>query len=157
MKELSCLLFSSPTNCAKFAAALHTELLSLPWQDELRSCDAAFEKGLCVAIGSFTGSYTSRGPHASTGRADYFGTMVNRTARIAQAAHAGQTLFGAVQLDPQPSLGELMPEQLPPTMHFERLGLFAFKVIEGPLAVHELRYPGVEACPEPRTKGRVGE
>lgn len=38
-------------------------------------------------------------PHTSTGRADYFGSVVNRAARLLCAANAGQTLVEALVMD----------------------------------------------------------
>lgn len=166
------LAFSNLSETAAFASALQQQLLQQPWQDGLRSSSPNFSQGLRVGIGALHGSYTSRGPHASTGRADYFGTIVNRTARIAQAAHAGQVLFGADPLDssaasPRKSAGSLrksmepaLSVKLPTGASLERLGAFAFKGIEGPLTVHELRTPRndgqFEIFPEPKCKGRVG-
>lgn len=168
------LAFPSLSETAAFASALQRELAQLPWQDELRACSPAFAEGLRVGIGALHGSYTSRGPHATTGRADYFGTIVNRTARIAAAAHAGQVLLGVdpsvssictVAQAKQSTLCKIegcnrMHVQLPHDAVLERLGAFAFKGIEGPLAVHELRTPRIdgefESFPEPKCKGRVG-
>jgi class 3 adenylate cyclase len=150
------LAFPNLSETAAFACDLQMELAELPWQDELRVCGPAFEQGLRVGIGALHGSYTSRGPHATTGRADYFGTIVNRTARIAQAAHAGQVLFGA---DASMSCSSKSKMQLPAGTALERLGAYAFKGIEGSLAVHELRIPNsdgeVEIFPELKCKGRV--
>merc|ERR1711988_1465764 len=133
------LAFPNLSETAAFASELQRELSELPWQDELRACSPAFSQGLRVGIGALHGSYTSRGPHATTGRADYFGTIVNRTARIAQAAHAGQVLFGADPLDapmgsprnkiltPRRSKQSTLSVQVPTGSTLDRLGSFAFK------------------------------
>merc|ERR1711953_1456017 len=122
-------------------------------------CSPVFANGVRASVGALEGGYTSRGPHASTGRADYFGTMVNRTARIAQAAHAGQVLFGQEFSDLADGTALSLP--LPPGTEVTRLGSYAFKGIDGPLVVHELRVPGkngkFEVFPEPKSKGRVGD
>jgi len=159
------LAFANLSETAAFASALQQELSQQPWEEELKSCSPAFSQGLRVGIGALQGSYTSRGPHASTGRADYFGTIVNRTARIAQAAHAGQVLFGADPLEapegcqprtPRNSKKSMLSVQLPTGTTFQRLGAFAFKGLPGPLVVHELRTPGndgqFETFPEPKNK-----
>merc|ERR1712178_247567 len=130
------LAFPNLSETAAFAHALQGELAEHPWQDELRARSPAFSQGLRVGIGALHVSYTSRGPHATTGRADYFGTIVNRTARIAQAAHAGQVLFGA---DTSMSTTSKFKMQLPQGATLDRLGAYAFKGIEGPLVIHELR------------------
>ena len=49
---------------------------------------------LNVKVGIQQGLFTSQGPHAVTGRADYFGPVVNRAARIAAIGEAGQVLLG---------------------------------------------------------------
>lgn len=41
-------------------------------------------------MGIFTGVPLSVVPHATTGRADYFGAIVNRAARLMAGAKAGQ-------------------------------------------------------------------
>lgn len=90
-------------DAAIFSMLLQRKLPHLPWPDGLKQRGANTARGLRVSIGALSGGYTSRRPHASTGRAtlalkgaqiasqaDYFGTIVNRTARIAAAAHPGQ-------------------------------------------------------------------
>ena len=48
------------------------------------------QKGLRVAMGMATGQCLKMKPCARTGRAEYFGPLLNHAARIAQAAHGGQ-------------------------------------------------------------------
>ncbi|KAG9408033.1 hypothetical protein AC1031_021271 [Aphanomyces cochlioides] len=47
-----------------------------------------------ISMGIETGVPVSVSPHKSSGRADYFGNIVNQTARIAKAAHGGQIMMG---------------------------------------------------------------
>lgn len=47
-----------------------------------------------VKVGVHEGEFTSMGPHQTTGRADYFGKVVNRAARVAGAAELGQVYLG---------------------------------------------------------------
>jgi len=140
--------FACPGVAAGFAVALQRALPHLAWPTGLFARSPDFRQGLRVAIGALSGSYTSRGPHTSTGRADYFGTLVNRTARIAGAANGGQTLMG----------GEVAAA--PPGTHFERLGAFALKGVDGPVVLHELRIRSadnrIEVFPELKTMGRMG-
>lgn len=190
------LAFANASDAAAFAVDLQQKLPSLPWPAELKQGirGQEFPQGLRVSIGALSSSYTSRRPHASTGRADYFGTIVNRTARIAAAAHPGQVLLGGEsplpmlpqvagypahaqlpQSQPRLSLGSglllnqtsgavQMPamthSQAPACWSLQRLGSFALKGIDSPIALHELRIldsQGNAQCfPPPKTKGHVG-
>jgi len=95
------LAFANMLDAAVFSILLQRKLTLLPWPEELLQRGPNQARGLRVSIGALSGAYTSRRPHASTGRADYFGTIVNRTARIAAAAHPGQVLLGGdAPLDP---------------------------------------------------------
>lgn len=52
-----------------------------------------------MQVGIVHGEMTKICPHTSTGRADYFGSVVNRAARLLCAATAGQTLIEAQLMD----------------------------------------------------------
>ena len=52
-----------------------------------------------MQVGIVHGDMTKICPHTSTGRADYFGSVVNRAARLLCAANAGQTLVEAQVMD----------------------------------------------------------
>jgi len=149
------LAFHTMQSATAFAVMLQQELPHLPWPEELRTLSPAFSEGLKVAIGALSGGYTSRRPHTSTGRADYFGTIVNRTARIAAAAHGGQVLLGG---DLPAALHDSVESDT--GMQLERLGAFQLKGIDGPMVLHELRVADgdgeFENFPEPKTKGRMG-
>eukprot|EP00551_Chaetoceros_affinis_P012365 CAMPEP_0203674946 /NCGR_PEP_ID=MMETSP0090-20130426/18079_1 /ASSEMBLY_ACC=CAM_ASM_001088 /TAXON_ID=426623 /ORGANISM="Chaetoceros affinis, Strain CCMP159" /LENGTH=646 /DNA_ID=CAMNT_0050540965 /DNA_START=37 /DNA_END=1977 /DNA_ORIENTATION=- len=49
---------------------------------------------LNVKVGIQKGSFLSQGPHKVTGRADYFGQVVNRAARVAVSCVPGQVILG---------------------------------------------------------------
>lgn len=141
------LAFHSMGDCAAFATSLQRAVRETVWPQEVQR-----RGGLRVSVGALSGGYTSRRPHSTTGRADYFGTIVNRTARIAAAAHAGQVLLGGdCPLPPESQLEE--------RCSLQRLGAFHLKGIDSPMVLTELVIPdadgSVEAFPEPRTKGRV--
>eukprot|EP00931_Biecheleriopsis_adriatica_P062113 TRINITY_DN373_c0_g1_i11.p1 TRINITY_DN373_c0_g1~~TRINITY_DN373_c0_g1_i11.p1 ORF type:complete len:1076 (-),score=233.82 TRINITY_DN373_c0_g1_i11:43-3270(-) len=111
------LAFASVGDAVAFSVGLQRKLPDLPWPAELKQGPRGnvYSQGLRVSIGILSGGYTSRRPHASTGRADYFGTIVNRTARIAAAAHPGQVLLGGeAPLDAVPP--RFLPVQLPTSM-----------------------------------------
>lgn len=113
------LAFANMVDAAVFSILLQRKLPHLPWPDGLKQRGPTTARGLRVSIGALSGGYTSRRPHASTGRADYFGTIVNRTARIAAAAHPGQVLLGGdTPIDPSatgrlPGLQWQQPPKLP--------------------------------------------
>jgi hypothetical protein len=49
-----------------------------------------------LQIGVHEGSFSSMGPHNITSRADYYGTAVNRAARVAGAKSPGQVFLGMI-------------------------------------------------------------
>jgi len=49
-----------------------------------------------VRFGCIHGTFLSMGPHRTTGRADYFGTIVNRAARITAKSELGTVNFGVI-------------------------------------------------------------
>eukprot|EP00928_Gymnodinium_smaydae_P044412 TRINITY_DN29627_c0_g1_i1.p1 TRINITY_DN29627_c0_g1~~TRINITY_DN29627_c0_g1_i1.p1 ORF type:complete len:1310 (+),score=216.09 TRINITY_DN29627_c0_g1_i1:506-3931(+) len=148
------LAFADLTDAAAFGAALQQRLPTLPWPEELLQLSPGFSRGLRMAVGALSGRYTCRRPHTSTGRADYFGTIVNRAARIAAAAHPGQVLLSG-------DVGALGDSSSGDGWVLERLGAFALKGIEHPLPLQELRVRredgALEAFAEIRTKGRVSD
>jgi len=163
------LAFNSVDDATKFAVDLQQQLPLLPWPRELRDHSPRFSSGLRVQVGIIEGTYTSRGPHTSTGRADYFGPIVNRAARVAAAAHPGQVLIGEAEDADSPAAGltrtRLISTQVPVTTMrpsapvfgdlspcrdaanarteaaLRRLGAFALKGIEKPLGLWELQIP----------------
>ncbi|GIL87307.1 hypothetical protein Vretifemale_15371 [Volvox reticuliferus] len=94
---------SGPRVAAEAGLALQEWLLQADWPSDLLD---EFESGRVVLgpsgrpllrgfrakVGIFTGVPLSVVPHATTGRADYFGAMVNRAARLMGGAKAGQIL-----------------------------------------------------------------
>lgn len=83
--------------------AFHTMAQAVTFGLNLRSAlgNASFhgqvtnrQRATMVKIGIYAGPYVSMGPHAVTGRADYFGPIVNRAARVASAACPGQVCVG---------------------------------------------------------------
>ncbi|KAL3903133.1 MAG: hypothetical protein SGARI_005514, partial [Bacillariaceae sp.] len=51
-----------------------------------------------IQVGVLEGSFTTMEPNPSTGRADYFGKVVNRSARVAAASEGGQVYLGSLDL-----------------------------------------------------------
>lgn len=69
-------------------------MLELPGAREEYAEDGTLAfRGPRVRMGVYRGQPTRVVPHASTGRADYFGPLVNRAARFCHAsAHGGQVI-----------------------------------------------------------------
>jgi len=57
-----------------------------------------------VKFGCVHGTFLSMGPHRTTGRADYFGTIVNRAARITGKSELGTVNFGVIADKENPKL-----------------------------------------------------
>ncbi|QRN96900.1 AAA family ATPase [Archangium violaceum] len=97
--------FDSAVEAVRWCLLAQQELLHAPWPEELLAeADAAevrgprglVHRGLRVRMGVHLGEPECR-IDTRTGRADYFGRMVNVTARVAAAGHGGQVLVsGAV-------------------------------------------------------------
>jgi class 3 adenylate cyclase len=58
-----------------------------------------------IQVGIHEGPFSSLVPHKVTGRADYFGKVVNRAARVAGAAHPGTVVVAVVEGTSLPELG----------------------------------------------------
>ena len=76
--------------CGLFAKTVHGIRMACTSD---HSCDD------CMKVGIVHGEMTKICPHTSTGRADYFGSVVNRAARLLCAASAGQTLVEALVME----------------------------------------------------------
>jgi len=146
------LAFANMSDTIRFAIELQRSLPFVPWSDQLKEISPEFKHGLQMHIGAYSGEYSSRGPHATTGRADYFGTIVNRTARVAAAAHPGQVLLGG-------DVGLPDVFELPQGTFLRRVGAYSLKGLEMPMPLHELQILDThpEPFPEPRTQGRISD
>lgn len=74
------------------------------------------EREAMFKVGILSGPFTSMGPHKTTGMADYFGPIVNRSARVASNCEKGQVCVGiplshGVTADP-PDFGPKVKVQL---------------------------------------------
>ena len=64
-----------------------------------RSSAQMIFRGLRAKVGIYYGHVYHISPHADTGRADYWGDIVNRAARTMAAAQPGQVLCNASALE----------------------------------------------------------
>jgi class 3 adenylate cyclase len=85
--------FTHPVRALQFCLEVQRELQGHPWSPDLLALPEAAEapgfRGLRVRMGVHIGEPEAR---ARGNRVDYFGPMVNRAARIANAGHGGQIL-----------------------------------------------------------------
>ena len=82
------LAFGCPADAILWSGAVQVQMSdhALKWEDRNK---------FNISIGIEMGVPISVEPHRSSGRADYFGNIVNHTARIAKSAHGGQILLGS--------------------------------------------------------------
>ena len=112
-------------------AAFHTapEALAaaLDIQQAFRAEDWPAETPLKVRAALHTGAAEQRDN-------DYFGTTLNRTARLLSIGHGGQTLLSAVTQ-------ELVRDNLPPRVTLASLGEHRLKDLQRPETVYQLQHP----------------
>jgi class 3 adenylate cyclase len=82
------LVFQRPVDAVLFGLRLLEELRL----KEPRSDGTSLAK--LIKYGCMQGSFLTMGPHRTTGRADYFGKTVNRTARLSSVIALGTVCFG---------------------------------------------------------------
>jgi len=93
-------------------------LFGLNLIDKLKSSNSP----LLAKVGVHGGIYASMGPHTITGRADYFGPVVNRAARIAANSNTGEVRLGI----PKPDLKNFHPPKVK-QVEVQYLGTELFK------------------------------
>jgi len=110
--------FSSPIDC--LGAVIDIQLALL---------DPAATAGMPLAIrcGMHTGTVQARDN-------DYFGSTINRTARIMGAAHGGQVLVSN-------AVADLLRDSLPPGVSLKDLGNVHLKGLATPEAVYQILHP----------------
>lgn len=118
--------FPNLSEAISYATDLATATLTLDWAQTLR--DRGWESGRVVQMGIAYGVPVSQCEHATTGRADYFGSVINLAARAAAAASPGQVL---VALAPKTSEQELkrLARSSAGVGELARLGYYRFKGI----------------------------
>eukprot|EP00899_Mesostigma_viride_P004449 jgi/Mesvir1/14004/Mv02853-RA.5 len=157
------LAFRSPIQAAHFAEAVQREAMDLDWPEHLLEQEAAAEvvklagdkagtpsrkerivfRGLRLQIGLCMGVPKDCQPHMATGRAAYFGPVVNRAARIAATAAPGQTL--ANQDVFEGAKGQTQG------IIFQELGEYGLKGIMELLCLYQISSEGLSLRLFPRT------
>eukprot|EP00899_Mesostigma_viride_P020129 jgi/Mesvir1/28117/Mv04697-RA.1 len=105
-------------------------------------------RGLRIKCGFYWGIPTMCLPHASTGRAAYFGPLMNRAARIASAAASGQTLCNAEAVE---ALQDAMEVQEPDLL-FTALGPATLKGVSAPVPIFQVSCSAIRARSFPRLR-----
>jgi PAS domain S-box-containing protein len=109
------LAFGSSLRAVQCALACQKALVRLHWDSQLLQHSAACKKvvggsvafrGLRVQIGLCTGPVVERKPCRRTGRAEYFGSVLNKAARLAAVTHGGQVLAS------QSTIARLSPDNI---------------------------------------------
>eukprot|EP00899_Mesostigma_viride_P013145 jgi/Mesvir1/21831/Mv04216-RA.1 len=156
------LAFASPVMAARMAEALQRKAMELPWPEQLLELEKAAEvtkpagegdkedvdkdavvfRGLRLQIGLCMGVPVECHPHRATGRAAYYGPIVNRAARIAATAAAGQTLCNDVLYD--------SIEAFSSDLVFKELGKFDLKGVREPMHLFQVSSPALSARLFPR-------
>eukprot|EP00899_Mesostigma_viride_P013151 jgi/Mesvir1/21837/Mv04220-RA.1 len=156
------LAFASPVMAARMAEALQCKAMGLPWPERLLELEQASEvtkpagegaeedvgndvvvfRGLRLQIGLCMGVPAECNPHRATGRAAYYGPIVNRAARIAATAAAGQTLCNDMLHD---SIKASTPD-----LTFKELGKFDLKGVREPMRLFQVSSPALSARLFPR-------
>ncbi|KAF1327907.1 Adenylate guanylate cyclase domain-containing protein, partial [Globisporangium splendens] len=113
------------------------------WNRENENQELMFSMSMGIEVGV----PASVSPHKTSGRADYFGNIVNQTARIAKAASGGQILIGGDAWNSFSSLqhrstpiakSDLLEEVLGSTIfQFKMHGYYSFKGISLPIGLIE--------------------
>jgi predicted ATPase/class 3 adenylate cyclase len=125
-------VFASASDAVQFAVAAQHALQEFPWKSTFPpSVEVAPE--LRVRIGMHSGE--ARTLTHPDGQFDYFGTTVNRAARVSAAGHGGQVLASeATRL--------LSQGLLPSNISFQDLGLHRLKGV-GQVQLWQLSHPGL--------------
>ena len=114
---------------AVFSSAPNAITASLTAQEGLRDEPWGETGPLRVRMGTHVGEAQIRGD-------DYFGTAVNRAARVMAAGHGGQVLLSA-------PIAELVANTLPDGAHLRDLGTHRLKDLAGPEHIFQLVLPGL--------------
>eukprot|EP00899_Mesostigma_viride_P010382 jgi/Mesvir1/19345/Mv10400-RA.2 len=109
--------------------------------------DLTVFRGLRMQVGMYMGVPTDVSPHATTGRAAYYGPVINRTARVAAMAASGQTLCNAELHQ------EVVGKEGTAGLVFVDLGEFPVKGLKMPMHIIQVSSPRTATRLFPRTRG----
>mmetsp|Transcript_28503 Transcript_28503/g.80429 ORF Transcript_28503/g.80429 Transcript_28503/m.80429 type:complete len:495 (-) Transcript_28503:268-1752(-) len=135
------LAFHTPHSAIKWALNVQEELLELEWSPEVLShpsCETCVLNGAVkfrgprLNVGMSYGSVLKKVPSKLTGRADYFGPLLNHAARIKSKAAGGQVVVNSAVLA---GLGSDVTEDSVEPLAFTvtSLGKFDMKGMQAPV------------------------
>ena len=129
--------FHHPFDAFRWCLVVQTILLRVPWDEKLlqqpQACNMTAGhrvtfKGLRVTMGVVSGEATYMKPCQRTGRAEYFGQVLNLSARVAGLAHGGQILCDKNTWKKAASVGF-------PYEHSRYIGLYSLRGIMDPVGL----------------------
>jgi hypothetical protein len=129
--------FHHPFDAFRWCLVVQTILLRVPWDEKLlqqpQACNMTAGhrvtfKGLRVTMGIVSGEATYMKPCQRTGRAEYFGQVLNLSARVAGLAHGGQILCDKNTWKKAASVGF-------PYEHSRYIGLYSLRGIMDPVGL----------------------
>jgi predicted ATPase/class 3 adenylate cyclase len=137
--------FESPVDAVKWCLAVQRGLLAQPWPEALLELPNAtvetdvngqvVHRGLRVRMGAHLGT-AEVVQHPVTKRADFFGPMVNETARIAGLPAGGQTVVSS-------ALWQVARRELP-HVRCASLGAHRLRGVAEPVQIFDVRPPDLD-------------
>jgi class 3 adenylate cyclase len=144
--------FFNAIDAIRWCTAVQKALLNATWPEALLACPAAKEEssadgtilfnGIRIRMGIHTGEPNTR-PNPLTGRMDYFGTDVNRSARVSDSAHGGQVVCTEIvhQLFVKHKDDANFEVDFPSEPKFVDLGTHKYRGVPEPLRVYQIVDP----------------
>ena len=106
---------------------------------ELMRMQPPLEDGTAIArivtFGCVHGNVLALEPHKTTGRADYFGKVVNRAARVSYSSALGKVCLG-ITAEEESNDAHKVDD---PTIHMKFVGMKQLKGVEGEMAIYECK------------------
>ena len=145
--------FMTPTAAVSWALAVHISLLNCDWPQEVLqhkySCvmyddddddgggsGQLLFRGPAPRIALLSGRVHQVAPHLATGRAEYFGPVVNTCARMFAVAQAGQTLTSTDTMKNVASPGKSLPGMVLVELH--SIGKVSLKGVSDPVTLVDI-------------------
>ncbi len=119
-----------------FHCPVDAVLFGLHLKKELGKKAGGADLGKLIKYGCIHDTFLTMGPHRSTGRADYFGKIVNRAARLTSVATPGAVYFGIVCSNEEKDERDFDPIN-DPNVKVSCLGRKILKSIQEEISIYE--------------------